>query len=109
MKDNFIAATYPGRKKDDLILITGAGGFIGGSLARYFHEQGFSDIRAVDKKPLPLWYQRLPGVENLCLDLSEQQIADVQLKGQLRFTTLQRIWAAWDLLKNTGSNACEAS
>jgi nucleoside-diphosphate-sugar epimerase len=26
----------------------------------------------VDKKPLPQWYQRLPGVENLCLDLSEE-------------------------------------
>ncbi len=72
MKENFIAATYPGRKKDDLILIAGAGGFIGGSLTRYFHDQGFSHIRAVDKKPLPLWYQRVPGVESLCLDLSEQ-------------------------------------
>ena len=59
------------RNKDDLIVIGGGGGFIGGSLARYFHDQGFTRIRAVDKKPLPEWYQRVPGVECLCLDLSE--------------------------------------
>jgi GDP-D-mannose 3', 5'-epimerase len=59
--------------KDDLIVITGAGGFIAGMLARYFHEQGFTHIRAVDKKPLPDWYQRVPGVECLCLDLTEEE------------------------------------
>lgn len=56
--------------KDDLIVITGAGGFIGGALTRYFHDQGFTRIRAVDKKPLYEWYQRVPGVESLCLDVS---------------------------------------
>ena len=70
MKTHHTAATYPGRKKDDLIVVAGAGGFIGGSLVRYFHTQGFTRIRAVDKKPLPVWYQRTPDVENLCLDLS---------------------------------------
>ena len=53
-------------------MIAGAGGFIAGALARRFHERGFTRIRAVDKKPLPLWYQRVPGVESLCLDLSEE-------------------------------------
>ena len=59
--------------KNDLIVIGGAGGFIAGSLARYFHERGFTRIRAIDKKPLSDWYQRIPGVESLCLDLSEKQ------------------------------------
>jgi GDP-D-mannose 3',5'-epimerase len=58
------------RGKDDLIVVAGAGGFIAGSLVRYFHDKGFRRIRAVDKKPLAEWYQRTPGVENLCLDLS---------------------------------------
>jgi GDP-D-mannose 3', 5'-epimerase len=52
------------------IVITGAGGFIGGSLAAYFKEKGFTKIRAVDKKPLTEWYLRVPGVESLCLDVS---------------------------------------
>jgi GDP-D-mannose 3',5'-epimerase len=60
-------------KKDDLIVITGAGGFIAGALARYFREQGFTRIRAVDKKPLYQWYQRVPGVESLCLDLRYEE------------------------------------
>lgn len=59
-------------KKDDLLVIGGGGGFIGGALARYFHGKGFGHIRAVDKKPLPEWYQRVPGVECLTLDLSDE-------------------------------------
>jgi nucleoside-diphosphate-sugar epimerase len=59
-------------EKDDLIVITGAGGFIAGALARYFHDQGFTRIRAVDKKPLAEWYQRVPGVESFCLDVSNE-------------------------------------
>jgi GDP-D-mannose 3',5'-epimerase len=63
-------------KPGDLIVITGAGGFIGGWLTRYFHNLGFTRIRAVDKKPLQNWYQRTPGVENLCLDLSEREACE---------------------------------
>jgi len=59
--------------KDVLIVITGAGGFIGGNLAKYFHETGFTRIRAVDKKPTCEWYLRIPGVENLCLDCSREE------------------------------------
>jgi GDP-D-mannose 3',5'-epimerase len=58
------------RQKDDLIVVTGAGGFIAGSLVRYFHDKGFRRIRAIDKKPLGEWYQRTPGVEDLVLDVS---------------------------------------
>jgi nucleoside-diphosphate-sugar epimerase len=62
-------------QKDDLIVICGAGGFIGGALAHYFHDQGFTRIRAVDRKPIPEWYQRIPGVESLSMDLSEKENA----------------------------------
>jgi nucleoside-diphosphate-sugar epimerase len=68
-----LAATSPAPDKDNLIVIGGGGGFIAGSLARYFHERGFTRIRAIDKKPLLEWYQRVPGVESLCLDLSEKE------------------------------------
>ena len=48
---NMIASTDPQLNKGDLIVIAGGGGFIGGWLARYYQEQGFTNIRAVDKKP----------------------------------------------------------
>jgi nucleoside-diphosphate-sugar epimerase len=60
----------PPLKPDDLLVIAGAGGFIAGNLVRYFQNRGFTRLRAVDKKPLPEWYLRVPGVESLCLDLS---------------------------------------
>jgi len=66
-KENATAAST--LKKDDQIVVAGAGGFIAGALVRYFHEQGFTRIRAIDKKPLPQWYQRTEGVECLCMDL----------------------------------------
>ncbi len=68
-----VTAATMRRRDSDLIVITGAGGFIGGALTRYFREQGFERIRAVDRKPLPLWYQRVPGVESLCLDLTDPE------------------------------------
>jgi nucleoside-diphosphate-sugar epimerase len=58
-------------RKDDLIVITGAGGFIAGNLALHFKKKGFTRIRAVDKKPLYEWYLHVPGVENLSLDVSD--------------------------------------
>jgi GDP-D-mannose 3', 5'-epimerase len=58
--------------KDDIILVAGAGGFIGGALVRYLREKGFTRIRAVDKKPVEDWHQVSDGVENLSLDLSEE-------------------------------------
>ncbi len=60
-------------QKDDLIVITGAGGFIAGNLVRYFKTKGFTRIRAADKKPLYEWYLPVPGVESLCLDCSREE------------------------------------
>jgi GDP-D-mannose 3',5'-epimerase len=60
-------------KREDLIVIAGAGGFIAGNLAMYFRKKGFTRIRAVDKKPLREWYLHVPGVENLCLDVSQEK------------------------------------
>ena len=35
-------------RKDALIAIGGAGGFIAGALVRYFHDRGFTRIRAIE-------------------------------------------------------------
>jgi len=59
--------------KDKLIVVAGGGGFIGGNLTKYFHDKGFTRIRAVDKKPVREWYLRVEGVENLCLDCSNEE------------------------------------
>jgi len=72
MKDNSAVKIDRRLDRDDLIVITGAGGFIAGALARHFHELGYTRIRAIDRKPLPEWYQRVPGVESLSMDLSEK-------------------------------------
>ena len=58
------------RMKDDLIVVTGAGGFIGGSLVADLRQKGHKKIRAVDVKPIEEWYQAFPDVENLSLDLN---------------------------------------
>jgi GDP-D-mannose 3', 5'-epimerase len=86
MKNNPTALTTI--KKNDLIVVTGAGGFIAGSLVAYFHGQGFTNIRAVDKKPLPLWYQRVPDVESLSLDLSYRENCKRAVEGAVEVYNL---------------------
>ena len=55
--------------KNDLVLVAGAGGFIGGWLVKNLIARGYTKIRAVDLKPKNEWYQSFPQVENLVLDL----------------------------------------
>lgn len=57
--------------KDDLIVVTGAGGFIGGHLIADLRASGCRRLRAVDIKPADDWYQRFDDVENQQLDLKE--------------------------------------
>jgi nucleoside-diphosphate-sugar epimerase len=62
--------------KDDLVVVTGAGGFIGGHLVGYLQQKlGHTRLRAVDSKPLDEWYQIHPGVDCLSLDISERENA----------------------------------
>jgi GDP-D-mannose 3',5'-epimerase len=51
-----------------MILVTGAGGFIGGFLCDYFQKKNVS-VRAVDIKPLSEWYQVHDQCENVQMDL----------------------------------------
>jgi nucleoside-diphosphate-sugar epimerase len=54
----------------DLVVVAGAGGFLGGNLVAELRRQGHQHIRAVDIKPQGEWCQRFGDVENLSLDLS---------------------------------------
>ena len=55
----------------NVVLVAGAGGFIGGQLVRDFVEQGIS-VRAVDRKQLKDWYYRSPEAENIVADLQDK-------------------------------------
>ena len=48
--------------RNDLIVVAGAGGFIGGHLVADLMHQGHTNIRAVDLKPLEQWWQRFGEV-----------------------------------------------
>lgn len=56
--------------KDQLVVVAGGGGFIGGSLVADLRRQGYKRVRAVDIKPFEQWYQVFDDVENLQLDLN---------------------------------------
>jgi nucleoside-diphosphate-sugar epimerase len=53
---------------NDLTLVTGAGGFIGGHLVADLLKKG-NRVRAVDHKPLDQWWQRFPEVESWSANL----------------------------------------
>jgi GDP-D-mannose 3',5'-epimerase len=57
--------------KTDLVLVAGAGGFIGGWLVGYLLESGFPNIRAVDIKPREQWFQIFSEAENIVADLRD--------------------------------------
>jgi len=69
------------REKRNLVVVTGAGGFIGGSLVSDLRRQGHRDIRAIDIKPCELWYQRFDDIENLSLDLNSLDSCEVAARG----------------------------
>ena len=66
--------------RDKLVVVTGAGGFIGGHLVGELRRRGFERVRAVDVKPLSRWYQQHP-VEQQVADLREKDACYAALEG----------------------------
>jgi GDP-D-mannose 3',5'-epimerase len=61
-------------------LVVGAGGFIAGHLiARLLNQK--QNIRAVDKKPLDLWFQQFDASSNFSLDMQEYENCLEMTKG----------------------------
>jgi GDP-D-mannose 3', 5'-epimerase len=67
--------------KNDLIVIAGAGGFIGGHLVADLLRQGYRHLRAIDNKPLEDWYQKFPEVENIQSDLCAPEACEAACRG----------------------------
>ncbi len=67
--------------KDEVVVVAGADGFIGGWLVADLRRQGYKRIRAVGIKPIERWYQHFPDAENLQLDLKDKQNCETAAKG----------------------------
>jgi GDP-D-mannose 3',5'-epimerase len=64
-----------------LVVVAGAGGFIGGHLVRELLADGDLEVRAVDLKPLDDWHQRFDAAENVVADLRDAQACRRSLAG----------------------------
>ncbi len=53
------------------VLVTGAGGFIGGHLVARLRDMGVEHIRGVDRVPLDEWHQRFDDVDSRYADLQD--------------------------------------
>jgi nucleoside-diphosphate-sugar epimerase len=68
-------------EKSKNILVCGAGGFIGGHLAKKFILEGFN-VTCVDVKPFELWFQLHENSNNLELDLQDLTNCETSVKNQ---------------------------
>ncbi len=69
------------RWRNDRAVVCGAGGFIGGHLVADLLRKGYTDVVAVDKKPLEHWFQLHEAADNRRLDLSLRENAYEALEG----------------------------
>jgi nucleoside-diphosphate-sugar epimerase len=54
-----------------LVVVAGAGGFIGGHLCAELARRG-ARVRAADVKPVPAWFQRIPRTQTISADLQDR-------------------------------------
>lgn len=57
--------------KDDVVVVAGGGGFIGGHLVQALLQRGCAHVRAVDQKPIGQWHQRPANAEYVQADLRQ--------------------------------------
>jgi len=86
--------------KEEVVAVTGAGGFIGGSLVADLRRQGYRKIRAVDIKPFDRWYQRFDDVENLSLDLNVRDHCETAAAGAYQIFNLAANMGGMGFIEN---------
>jgi nucleoside-diphosphate-sugar epimerase len=74
--------------RDHLIVVAGAGGFIGGHLVADLIRRGHNNIRAVDIKPLDEWWQLFGAVDNRQLDLRIREHCNAAVQGAVEVYNL---------------------
>lgn len=67
-------------EKDELVVVAGADGFIGGCLVADLRRQGYKRIRAVGVQPFEQWNQYFSDVEKLQLDLTDRQNCETAVR-----------------------------
>jgi GDP-D-mannose 3',5'-epimerase len=83
----------------DVVVVAGAGGFIGGHLVDRLLADGV-DVRAADIKPMSEWYQAHDAAENLELDLRQAADCDVAVKGTSRVYNLAADMGGMGFIEN---------
>jgi nucleoside-diphosphate-sugar epimerase len=89
------------------VLVTGAGGFIGGHLVASLLQQGRS-VRGVDVKPLDQWHQVHDGAENIRGDVSLLETARAAVDGAQRVYNLAADMGGMGFIENNKA-ACMMS
>jgi nucleoside-diphosphate-sugar epimerase len=83
----------------DLILVTGAGGFIGGQLVRHLEQRGLK-VRGVDRKPLENWFYRSPTAESLTYDLQNKEACELVCRGASQIYNLAADMGGMGFIEN---------
>ncbi len=85
---------------NDVILVAGGGGFIGGHLVAKLREMGHEKIRSVDIKPVDEWYQVFDDVENVQADLKIKEACEEACEGVNRVYNLAADMGGMGFIEN---------
>jgi nucleoside-diphosphate-sugar epimerase len=84
---------------EELTVVAGGGGFIGGHLVRRLLERG-QNVRAVDLKSVGEWHQVSPDAENVTLDIREPDACDRAAKGAVHIYNLAADMGGMGFIEN---------